>query len=81
MCSFSLRCYQSAAMSAKMIIQPYSLKELSGTYNVSKNTFKKWLKTFEEELGDRKGYYYSNAQVKLIFEKLGHPEAKQGKGK
>jgi transposase len=54
-------------------LRPYSLKELSGMYNVSKNTFKKWLSEFSEDLGERKGYYYSVIQVKLIFEKLGLP--------
>lgn len=54
-------------------IKPYSLKELSGLYGVSKNTFKKWLIPFKEDLGERKGYYYNNHQVTLMFEKLGVP--------
>lgn len=54
-------------------LKPYSLKELCGMYNVSKNTFKKWLCDFPEELGKRNGYYYSVIQVTLIFEKLGVP--------
>ncbi len=57
-------------------VQPYSLKELSAMYGVSKNTFKKWLQPFKEELGKRNGYYYNNKQVKLIFDKLGSPEQK-----
>lgn len=43
-------------------------------YNVSKNTFKKWLSNFADELGERNGYYYSVLQVRLIFEKLGLPQ-------
>jgi transposase len=55
-------------------LRPYSLKELAGIYKVSKNTFKKWLENFSDELGKRNGYYYSVLQVKLIFEKLGLPD-------
>ena len=60
-------------------VQPYSLKELSGMYGVSKNTFKKWLEPFERDLKRRNGYYYNNNQVKLIFERLGSPEQKDTK--
>jgi len=44
-------------------------------YRVSKNTFKKWLLPFQDDLGVRVGYYYSINQVKKIFEKLGLPES------
>jgi hypothetical protein len=59
----------------KYMIRAYSLKELSGMYRVSKNTFKKWLSPFQEEIGVRVGYYYSIHQVKIIFDKLGFPES------
>jgi hypothetical protein len=55
-------------------IKAYSLKELAGMYHVSKKTLRKWLKPFENEIGVRNGYYYNNAQVKTIFEKVGHPK-------
>ncbi|MBA2406715.1 MAG: hypothetical protein H0V65_01800 [Chitinophagales bacterium] len=57
-------------------VKPYSLKELSGMYGVSKNTFKKWLIPFKQDLGERNGYYYSNYQVNLMFERLGAPGQK-----
>jgi hypothetical protein len=55
------------------LLKPYSLKELSVMYGVSKNTFKKWMDPFSHKLGQRQGYYYSIEQVKMIFNKLGVP--------
>lgn len=60
-----------------MPIKPYSLKELAAMYHVAKNTFKKWIEPFQNELGKRSGYYYSNIQVKIIFEKLGTPKSNE----
>ncbi len=54
-------------------IKPYSLKELAGLYNVSKNTFKKWLEPVKSQIGKRVGYYYSVHQVEIIFKHLGVP--------
>jgi hypothetical protein len=61
------------------LIQPYSLKELSGMYNVSKNTFKKWIEPIAPQLGERIGYYYTIHQVKIIFRYLGVPRNKTKK--
>jgi hypothetical protein len=55
-------------------IQPYSLKQLSAMYNVSKNTFKKWIEPIAHELGKRVGYYYTIHQVEIIFKYLGVPD-------
>ena len=60
-------------------IRPYSLKELAAMYHVSKNTFKKWLKPISDQIGERKGYYYSVHQVQSIFDYLGIPEANRKK--
>jgi len=54
-------------------IRPYSTKELAGTYNVCDKTMKKWIMPFIEQVGERNGRYYSVAQVKIIFDKLGVP--------
>ena len=61
----------------KLPVRPYSLKELSGLYNVSKNTFKKWIEPIQKEIGKREGYYYTIYQVEAIFRHLGVPDKKK----
>lgn len=55
-------------------IIPYSLKELENIYGVSRAIIKHWLRPFENEVGPRQGRYYTAAQIKIIFEKLGVPD-------
>ncbi|MFC4262329.1 hypothetical protein ACFOWM_05545 [Ferruginibacter yonginensis] len=54
-------------------IKPSSPVDLAKLYGVCDKTFKKWLKPFEAAIGERIGRYYSIAQVRIIFEKLGEP--------
>ena len=54
-------------------IRPYSIKDLSVIYGVCDRTFKKWIKPFNTAIGEKNGRYYSVAQVKVIFDKLGVP--------
>jgi hypothetical protein len=54
-------------------IKPYSTKDLAKIYGVCDKTFKKWAKPFEIMIGAKNGRYYTVAQVKIIFEKLGVP--------
>jgi transposase-like protein len=54
-------------------IKAYSTKELAGIYGVCDKTFKKWIKPFQQEIGQRQGRYYNVAQVTIIFSKLGVP--------
>jgi hypothetical protein len=54
-------------------IKPYSTKELASIYDVCDKTMKKWIKPFVAEVGEKNGRYYSVAQVKIIFDKLGVP--------
>lgn len=54
-------------------IRPYSTKELAGIYGVCDKTLKKWMKPFAQDIGEKHGRYYTVAQVKTIFEKLGVP--------
>jgi hypothetical protein len=56
-------------------LKPYSLKELCKIYGVDRRTIKRWMKPFEQELGERLGWYYTIPQVRLIFKKLDLPEA------
>lgn len=55
-------------------IIPYSLKELAIIYGVGRTVIKHWLSPFETEIGPRLGRYYTVAQIKIIFERLGVPE-------
>jgi len=54
-------------------IRPYTHKELAFLYRVSWNTFQKWLRPIENQLGPKKGHFYSAQQVRLIFSSLGMP--------
>jgi hypothetical protein len=54
-------------------LKPYSIKELADIYGVCDKTFKKWLKPFETIVGAKQGRYFTVAQVRIIFEKLGVP--------
>jgi len=55
-------------------IRAYTLKEIASLYCVNKLTFKKWLKPFEKDIGERIGHFYSVKQVKIILDKLGTPD-------
>jgi len=54
-------------------LKPYSLVELAKLYTICDRTMKKWIKPFEQEVGEKNGRYYSINQVKIIFDKLGLP--------
>ena len=56
-------------------VKAYSLSELARIYGVDWRTFKKWLKPFEKEIGEKQGRYYNIPQVKVIFDKLSLPSA------
>lgn len=56
------------------IMRAYSLPELARLYKISEKTFKKWIKPFKADIGQRQGRFYNIAQVKIIFSKLGAPE-------
>lgn len=58
--------------------RPYSLTELSRMYGVSVKVIKHWLQDeeFQKKLGEKRGWYYSKAQVEMIFDKLGWPGRK-----
>jgi hypothetical protein len=54
-------------------VRPYTAKQLYELYGVSDKTFRKWLVPFATEIGEKKGRYYTIAQVKVILERLGIP--------
>jgi hypothetical protein len=57
-----------------LYIKPYTTKQLCKLYGISYYTFKRWVKPFEKEIGERRGWFYTVAQVKIIFAKLDYPE-------
>jgi len=57
----------------KIKLRPYTVLDLAKMYEVSDKTMKKWIKPFEDEVGEKNGYFYSIAQVQTIFQKLGAP--------
>jgi len=61
----------------EILIKPYTLRELSDTYGVDWRTFKKWIKVFENEIGETCGRYYSIPQVNKIIDKLGVPSLRK----
>ncbi len=54
-------------------LKPYTVKELCQMYDTTGNTFRRWLRPFLAEIGDRNGRYYSVLQVRTILLKLGAP--------
>ena len=54
-------------------VRPYTTKELARIYGVCDRTLQKWIKPFAEDIGTKRGRYYTVAQVEKIFEKLGVP--------
>jgi hypothetical protein len=58
----------------KMILRPYTVKELAALYRISKGTFRKWMEPLQAEIGERIGHFYMIPQVKIILEKFGTPQ-------
>lgn len=59
--------------SNKIKLKPCTVLELARMYGVSDKTMRKWIKPFDAEVGKKIGYFYTIAQVRIIFEKLGMP--------
>lgn len=55
------------------LLRPYTIKELTQLYCVTRHTMSNWLKRFEPEIGVRIGNVYTVAQITIIFDKLGWP--------
>jgi hypothetical protein len=60
-------------MKKSIQLKPYTVMEMARIYGVSDRTMKKWLKPFEAQIGEKIGYFYTIAQVQIIFDKLGVP--------
>jgi hypothetical protein len=57
--------------------KPYSFKELETLYGVSHKTFKTWIEPFLDEIGEKRGRYFTVRQVEAIFRKLGSPPSSE----
>lgn len=54
-------------------LKPYTTNELARLYGVSVYTFYKWIEPFKAALGEKRGWYWTIPQVRLIFQKLDVP--------
>jgi len=54
-------------------VTPMSLSELANAYEVSNKTMRKWLKPYQQAIGERLGQLYTPKQVLQIYECLGYP--------
>ena len=54
-------------------LKPYTAKQLADMYEVSLNTFKKWVQKHKEAIGKKEGHFYLIPQVEVIISKLGYP--------
>lgn len=62
---------QNRNPSSGIRIKAYSTKEIAELYNVSGRTLTRWLVPFSEEIGQRRGHYFTPKQTRIIFEKIG----------
>ncbi len=60
-------------------LKGYTTAELCEMYEISKPTFLKWLKPFRNEIGEKKGHFFSVKQIEIIVQKLGLPGKMLGK--
>lgn len=60
--------------SRRVKLRSYSLSELAKLYGMCRDTMRKWVSPFSDEIGVRNGRFYSITQVKIIFDRLGWPE-------
>jgi hypothetical protein len=57
----------------RFTLQPYTKKDLTELFCISRYVLNKWLAVIEKELGKPEGRLYSVLHVKLLVEKFGMP--------
>ncbi len=57
----------------RLLIKPYTNKELSVFFNASDRTFRRDMAKIRHHLGERNGHRWSVNQVEKIMELLGRP--------
>lgn len=55
-------------------LRAYSYKELATLYGISHRTLKNWLEPFEDEIGQKRGRYFTVNQMEVVFKRLGFPK-------
>lgn len=55
------------------MLRPYMKKELAQLYNMSPKSFNGIIRDFEDEIGKKKGRYYTIKQVETIVKCVGFP--------
>jgi hypothetical protein len=56
-------------------VRPYTYKELTLMYGISRRTLNSWLDEYKYEIGPKRGRYFNIAQVQIIFRRCGRPGA------
>ena len=51
----------------------YCKKDLKLLYNISYRTLAIWLRPMASEIGPMNGIFFTNAQLKIIFDAFGYP--------
>jgi hypothetical protein len=57
------------------LVRCYTHQELSKLYRVSWKTFKKLLKPYSKQIGQKNGHFYTSKQVMIIIKRLGLPSS------
>ena len=57
----------------EITVKAYTIKELAALYGISNKAFHTWLQPHMQEIGEKRGWYFTTLQVRIIFEKLGLP--------
>jgi hypothetical protein len=57
-------------------IKAYTLKQIAGLYGVSVQTLRGWIEKINDKVGERVGYIYTPAQVRIMFEHFDPPQTK-----
>jgi hypothetical protein len=64
---------QQTNMPRTIFIKPYTAKDMSALLHVTPRVFKRLIAPLEEELGIRRGRYFTVKQVELIVREIGLP--------
>lgn len=65
--------FNESYLHERVLVKPYSSKELANIYGVNKKTLHKWMEPFIADIGKKQGRFYTVAQVKIIFSRIGLP--------